>query len=95
MVSCSPEERSYESVNGWFTESLIEGFDKLADENHDGQITIRELFDYSYVKTKEKSKGSQHPVFFGSLNQNIVVNNLFPQSAGRRRWRIANSELWI
>ena len=77
MVSCGPNELSMEtSSNGFFTGNLIKGLRGPADDNGDGKITVRELFDYAYFDTKKVSRGRQHPVFFGSLNQNIILRNL-------------------
>ena len=81
MVAASPEEVAMEEVSngkasGRFTRYLAEGFNGAADDNKDGNITIRELFDYAYIHTKKDSGGLQHPVYFGSLNQNIVLKDL-------------------
>lgn len=81
MVSCSKDELSHEGpfgdqVRGFFTGKLVAGFGGEADEDHNNQITIRELFDFAYSGTKQISRGTQHPLFFGSLDQNIVVRTL-------------------
>lgn len=65
-------ERS-DMENGFFTACLLSSLKGGADANGDRIITARELF----VKVKQGvmrlSAGAQHPVMWGSFNDNMVV----------------------
>lgn len=50
-----------ERGNSLFTHFLLEGLSGKADENGDGIVTLKELYDYVYAKTKDASRGEQHP----------------------------------
>jgi hypothetical protein len=81
MVSSGPNEVSSERmangrVYGLFAVHLLEGLAGPADDNGDRKITIRELFGCAYIGTKDASGKRQHPVYFGSLSQNIILKSL-------------------
>lgn len=50
-----------ERGNSLFTHFLLEGLSGKADENGDGIVTLKELYDYVYAKTIHASRGEQHP----------------------------------
>jgi uncharacterized caspase-like protein len=81
MVSCGPMEASGEKTRdgktfGHFARYLIEGLGGKADEDQDGVITLRELFDYTYTNVKTISHNRQHPVMLGTLRDNLRLARL-------------------
>lgn len=65
------DEVSLERVelgNGVFTHFLLEGLRGAADANHDGVVTLHELYAYVHEKTKDITNGIQHPRFIGDLD---------------------------
>lgn len=69
----SPTAKEDEGLgHGIFTNYLIEGLEEgLADINDDGYISIKELYDYAFEKTKGKC--SQSPKMEGSLEGSIFI----------------------
>jgi ankyrin repeat protein/uncharacterized caspase-like protein len=70
LASSRPDEVSEEKReygNGLFTYHMLEGLLGKADGNSDGIITIRELYEYVYSKTKADSKGFQSPQMEGQV----------------------------
>jgi hypothetical protein len=58
--------------HGVFTYYLIEGLEKgYADQDHNGYISIDDLYEYAYYNTKENS--SQSPARKGSVEGNIFI----------------------
>lgn len=66
-----------EMRNGIFTHYLLEGLKGAADSNGDGVIAVQELYNYVYEKTKDKTRGIQHPQLEGR------VEGRFPLSLAR------------
>ncbi len=54
-------------TNSVFTHHLLEGLKGKADRDSDGLVTLNEAYEYAYAKTKEETKGYQHPQFEGSI----------------------------
>lgn len=64
FVSCRSDEYSSESAwvgAGYFTQALIKGLRGKADDNHDRQITVIELFKYIHKDVTRRTKSEQHP----------------------------------
>jgi hypothetical protein len=56
--------------HGVFTYYLLQGLNGAADLNHDGIVTVQELYDYVEQQVTQKSRavgGNQHPVMKGEL----------------------------
>ncbi len=53
--------------NGVFTHYLLEGLKGAADFNSDGVVTVQELYEYVYEKTKNNTRGIQHPQLDGRI----------------------------
>jgi uncharacterized caspase-like protein len=77
LYSCSPLELSLEGLeyggHGLFTYGVLNGLTGKADKNGDGNITFRELFDYTYYKVKELSNDEQNPVFIGAMKNSMIL----------------------
>ena len=69
----SPTAREDEKLgHGIFTNYLIEGLETgSADKNHDGYVSIDELYDYAFEKTKENS--SQSPKREGRMEGTFLI----------------------
>lgn len=76
FLSSRGNETSIESPsmrNGFFTAALVGGLKGGADTNRDRIITARELFVAASQKVKDLSKDRQHPVMWGSFDDNMPV----------------------
>jgi uncharacterized caspase-like protein len=78
MFSSSPMELSMEGPqfaggHGAFTSCLMEGLAGAADSDKNGAITIREMFDFAYIKVKKLTSNRQNPVLIGTLDSNIII----------------------
>jgi len=70
LASSRPDESSMEKPgmsNSVFTYHLIQGLKGEADADQDGVVTLRELYDYVYKKTKDETKGFQRPQMEGRI----------------------------
>jgi len=70
LTSSRPDELSMEKPgmpNSVFTHYLLQGLKGEADADKDGVVTIKELYDYVYKKTKDETKGYQRPQMEGRL----------------------------
>ena len=73
VTSCRPNEISLEAADlghGIFTYYLVEGLRGAADLNHDGIVTMLELYEYVEQQVSRRSRtmgGNQHPVLNGDL----------------------------
>lgn len=82
MLACSDGETSIESSalrQGAFSYYLINGLAGYADENKNGNITIRELFKYVKYKTMkfaQKCDSRQTPVLFGNFDMNLIIGRV-------------------
>jgi len=85
MFSSSPVEESREmkiggKIHGVFTNYLVKGLLGKADENRNGAVTVRELYNYvragvrEYVK--ETTGKEQNPVLIGTLPNEFVVKRV-------------------
>jgi hypothetical protein len=65
-----------------FTHYLIEGLETgLADLDNDGHITIDELYDYVFAKTKEANTGqTPHKWSYGQEGRIVIARNPSPQA---------------
>ena len=79
MLSCAPDEESLEVntlQNSVFTYFVLKGLNGEANTNNDGEITLKELFDYvkwnvmEYAKTLGKV---QTPILKGNYDLNMPV----------------------
>ena len=80
MLSCAPDEESLEVntlQNSVFTYFVLKGLNGEANTNNDGEITLKELFDYvklnvmQYAKTLGKV---QTPMLKGNYDLNMPVS---------------------
>lgn len=73
VTASRPSEVSIELPefgHGLFTYYLVEGLKGAADLNHDGIVTLQELYEYVEQQVSAKSRavgGNQHPVMKGEL----------------------------
>ncbi|MFZ5866873.1 MAG: caspase family protein [Thermodesulfobacteriota bacterium] len=78
ISSSRPDQSSLEMPdlsNGVFTHFFIEALKGKGDQDSDGIVTINEAYNYVYSRTKDVTKGAQHPQFEGT------VEGLFPLAA--------------
>jgi hypothetical protein len=64
LTSSRPDELSMEKpglANSVFTHYLLRGLTGEADSDGDGIVSIKELYDYVYQKTKSETNNIQHP----------------------------------
>ena len=76
LLSSRTNENSIERSdmkNGFFTEYLRLGLSGKADADRNRTITAKELFDFVSKGVAEISSGRQHPVMWGSFNDNMPV----------------------
>lgn len=59
--------------NGFFTTYLYKGLKGNADANRNRVITAKELFDFVHKGVSQISGGKQHPVMWGSFDNNMSV----------------------
>ena len=70
ITSTKDEQLSWEVPNlknSVFTHYLLEGLKGQADTDHDGVVTLNEAYQYAYSRTKEATRGHQHPQFEGKV----------------------------
>jgi branched-chain amino acid transport system substrate-binding protein len=86
ITSSKEDEYSLEKPefgNGLFTYYLLRGLEGEADTDRNGVVTLDELYSYVYDKTKDDSRGRQHPQLEGrrvGMFPLSVVGNLTPQA---------------
>lgn len=78
LSSSSAAERSQEGEqfcggHGAFTCGLLTGLSGAADENRNGLIEIRELFDFTYRAVKISTKGLQNPSIEGRYDNELPL----------------------
>ncbi len=61
-----------------FTHNLLEGLKGRADRDHDGVVTLNEVYRYAYGKTKEETEGHQHPQFEGKVVGAFPLSHVGP-----------------
>lgn len=72
MVSCRPEETSIENSlagAGFFTKALLQGLRGMSDVDHNGKITLEELFKYVALDVAKRSKEKQHPQLYADQSK--------------------------
>jgi len=70
LTSSRPDEISREEAslgNGVFTYHLLEGLKGKASRSGDGVVTLQDAYEYVYEKTKNATKGMQHPQMEGKV----------------------------
>jgi uncharacterized caspase-like protein len=76
MMSSAAEEVSLEAAKlkqGVFSYFFIQGMRGSADENENGIITVKELFDYVSQQVKSFTYGFQTPNVFGDYDTGMPV----------------------
>ena len=79
MMSCRKNETSMELGSlrqGLFTYYLIEGLGGEANSDGSQYVTITELFNYVYLKTRQKASSmghQQNPELFGKFDLRLIV----------------------
>ncbi len=74
-----------EMQNGVFTHYLLKGLKGEADLNNDGVVSLQEVYEYVYSKTKEYTSGKQHPQLEGKVQGvfPISLTSLYPTRVSR------------
>jgi TPR repeat protein len=70
LTSARPDESSMEKrgmQNSVFTNYLLQGLRGEADNDQNGVVTLEELYNYVYSKTKDETKGYQRPQMEGRI----------------------------
>jgi hypothetical protein len=70
LTSSRPDESSMEKPgmqNSVFTHYLLQGLRGEADTDHNGVVTLEELYNYVYNKTKNETNGYQRPQMEGRI----------------------------
>ena len=85
LTSCRPDEVSMENPNlenGVFSHYLLDGLKGKASKNKKGVVTLQELYEYVYEKTKNATDGGQHPQMegriVGTFPVAVTINVLTP-----------------
>jgi uncharacterized caspase-like protein len=78
LSAASASESSLEGAqwgggHGAFTNGLVTGLRGGADTNHDGLVTVRELYDFVYKNVSESTKGQQHPELKGTFDNALPL----------------------
>ena len=82
FLSSQTNETSFEmsdAPNGVFTYFLIEGLLGDADTDEDGNINIKELYNYVYKNVTDYASAknrSQHPMLWGKFDESLIVFEL-------------------
>ena len=74
----SLEGKQWGGGHGAFTHALDGGLRGAADTNHDGLVTIRELYDFAYTRVSESTQGQQHPELKGSFDNGLPIATVRP-----------------
>ena len=67
-----------------FTHHLLGGLGGGADEDADGFVTIRELFDFTYRNVSKDTRGDQHPELKGRFDNAMPLAVLAGATTGKR-----------
>ncbi len=68
--------------HGIFTYYLVQGLTGAADANHDGIVSLQELYEYIEQQVTQKSRsvgGNQHPVMKGELEGAMPLTRVTPK----------------
>lgn len=91
ITSSSASEKSQESDElrgSFFTHFLASGMRGDADASGDGRVTLYELYQYAYSKTRQRSfavgGGSQHPTFDYAMTGSGEVVVTYPSGGSSR-----------
>ena len=79
LSSSRPNEYSLERPNlsnSVFTYYLLKGLKGEADIQRNGVITLQEIYDYVYDRTKEETEGVQHPQMEGAVAGRFPISVL-------------------
>jgi hypothetical protein len=69
----SNEGEQWGGGHGTFTHYLLVGLSGRADADHDGIVSIRELYDFVYQRVSEDTQGSQHPELKGNFDNALPI----------------------
>ncbi|MBI5568893.1 MAG: caspase family protein [Desulfomonile tiedjei] len=94
MTSSKPTESSQEKpglTNSVFTHYLLKGLRGEADADRNAVVTLQELYDYVYERTKGETAGAQHPQLerSGEGKMPLAVLGTLEDSAQLEMWVIA------
>jgi hypothetical protein len=70
LSSSKPDEYSQEKPylkNSVFTHFLLKSLQGEADINRDSIVTLNEIYEYVYQRTKDETEGAQHPLKEGTV----------------------------
>lgn len=70
----SREASKWGGGHGVFTYFLVQGLQGEADQNKDGIINIRELYEYTYRNTTSETSGNQHPELKGTFDNRLPLS---------------------
>jgi len=85
VTASRPSEVSMELAelgHGVFTYYLVQGLQGAADLNHDGIVTLQEIYEYVEQQVTRKSRmvgGNQHPVMKGELEGMVPLVKIKPR----------------
>ena len=83
-TEASAEGKKWGGGHGVFTHHLLGGLAGGADEDADGFITIRELFDFTYRNVSKDTSGDQHPELKGRFDNAMPLAALPGARGGAR-----------
>jgi ankyrin repeat protein len=81
ITSGKADQLSWELPNlkhSVFTYNLLEGLKGNADRDHDGVVTLNEVYGYAYRRTKNLTAGHQHPQFEGKIVGAFPLSHIGP-----------------
>jgi uncharacterized caspase-like protein len=70
----SNEGKQWGGGHGVFTHYLLLGMSGHGDSNRDGIVSIRELYDFVYLKVSEDTGGMQHPELKGKFDNAMPLS---------------------
>jgi TPR repeat protein/uncharacterized caspase-like protein len=89
-TEASAEGKKWGGGHGVFTHHLLRGLGGDADDDGDGFVTIRELFDFTYRHVSKDTEGNQHPELKGQFDNGMPLAAL---AGAQARERVASTEV--
>lgn len=77
------ESETWGDGHGVFTYALLDGLNGGADLNHDGKVTIAELFSYVRDHVYKETVGRQHPIVRLGKTSNVVLARTSRETASK------------
>ncbi|MBI5251118.1 MAG: caspase family protein [Desulfomonile tiedjei] len=78
ILSSSRSEEYSQEKQGWgnsvFTSFLLKGLRGEADQDRNGVVGVRELYEYIYDQTRKETEGGQNPQFEGRFSGTFPVS---------------------